>query len=258
MSNSVICLGTGDGAPCPDRNHAAFLYRLGGRVVLVDCGESVDSSLRRARHSYDLIDAIFISHLHADHFGGLFMFLQSCWIERRTKPLPVFLPAGAIPAVQAMLQASFLFKEALKFDLQLRPLTPQSPVMLSDVAITPYLTSHLDATRGQFARRYSSDFSSYCFLLETGGQRVIHSADLGRPEDLSPLLQLPVDLLVCELSHFTPESIIEFLNGRSLKRVAFVHLGRLIYEDLDRVRALTATLLHLPHCFPRDSEEIGF
>ena len=38
---SLTCFGVGDGLPCGDRNHSSYLYRIGGRTLLIDCGESV-------------------------------------------------------------------------------------------------------------------------------------------------------------------------------------------------------------------------
>ena len=38
---SLTCLGVGDGLPCADRHHAAFLYRFGHTSILVDCGKPV-------------------------------------------------------------------------------------------------------------------------------------------------------------------------------------------------------------------------
>lgn len=137
MSRSVICFGTGDGAPCEDRNHASFLYRLGTTTVLVDCGESIDRSYKASGVSYDAIDAIFLSHLHSDHIGGFFMFMQGMWLERRRKPLTVYLPAKAIKPLRQMLDTVFLFKEALAFRLQLSPLENQKTIKVRDVRITP-------------------------------------------------------------------------------------------------------------------------
>ncbi len=216
---SVTCFGTGDGWPCADRNHAAFLYQLGKTCILIDCGEAIDRNYKASGLSYDLFDAIFISHLHSDHFGGFFMLMQGCWLEGRTKPLPVYLPKGAIKPLRAMLNAGFLFDEALDFRLELR----------------------------------------LGFLLEAGGRRVVHSADLGKPEDLSPALEKPIDLLMCELAHFSPQEIFTFLHGRKVKRVSFMHVGRPFYEDLARTGRLAAKMLpNIPHSFPRDLDQISF
>jgi ribonuclease Z len=119
---SLTCFGVGDGWPCHDRNHASFFYRFGRTSVLVDCGEPVDGRFKASGLSYDLFDGILLSHMHADHVGGLFMLLQGAWLEGRKKALPIHMPRGAISALKRMLEATFLFKELLPFDLTLKPL----------------------------------------------------------------------------------------------------------------------------------------
>src|SRR5215467_7475831 len=133
MNSSVICFGTGDGAPCEDRNHASFLYRLGKTNILIDCGESVDRSYKASGLSYDAIDAIFLSHLHSDHVGGFFMLMQGLWLEKRRKDLPVYLPGDAIPPLRQMLRTVFIFEELLQFRLRLLPLRARTPESVSSV-----------------------------------------------------------------------------------------------------------------------------
>jgi ribonuclease Z len=256
---SVTCFGTGDGWPCADRNHAAFLYRMSGNTILIDCGDPLDRSYKASGLSYDLIDAILISHLHSDHFGGLFMFLQGCWLEGRTRPLPIYLPAGAIKPLRSMLNACFLFNELLDFRFQLRPLQRNRTFSVGNVRINAFSTSHLSRTKARFQKVHSCDFSAFGFVLEAGQRRVVHSADLGRPEDLDPALKKPVDLLICELAHFTPEAIFAYLHGRKLKRVGFVHVGRPYYEKLSLTKRLASRMLPaIPHSFPQDHERVRF
>jgi len=259
MPYSVTCFGTGDGSPSPDRNHAAFLYRFGQTRILIDCGEPIDRSYKATSLSYDAIDSIFISHLHSDHVGGLFMLMQGLWLEKRLKELPVYLPGRAIKPVREMLKTVLIFDELLQFRLRLLPLRPKAPVRVANVRVTPLRTSHLDGLRARFQKKYPSDFSAYCFLLEAGNRRVAHSSDLGKPEDLAPLLTKPLDLLVCELSHFTTEAIFHYLNSRAIKRIAFVHLARPLRQSLAQTRRLAAKMLpNIPHNFPQDGAEIAF
>lgn len=255
MKNSLTCLGVGDGWPCPDRNHASFLYRFGKTSLIVDCGEPVDGRLQASGIRHDAVDGIFISHLHSDHFGGFFMFMQGMWLGKRSRDLPVYLPQGAIKPLRGMLHAAFLFNELLGFRLNLLPLIGEKPVVVRGVRVTPFLTTHLDGMRARFGRKYRSDFSAYCLLLESGGLRVGHSADLGCPQDLEPLLAKPLDLLVCELAHFPPEKIFAYLKGRKIGRLVFVHLGRDQWKNLGRVRRLAARMLpELPHTFAHDDQ----
>ncbi|HWH68942.1 MAG TPA: MBL fold metallo-hydrolase [Candidatus Sulfotelmatobacter sp.] len=256
---SVKCFGTGDGCPCPDRNHAAFLYRLGKTSLLIDCGEPLDRNYKASGLSYDAFDGLLISHMHADHFGGFFMFMQGCWLEDRRKTLPVYLPKGAVKPVGQMLQSAFLFEEVLPFRLQLLPLPPQ-PITVGDVKVTPFRNSHLEGYRTRLQKQYrAADFSAFSFLLESGRRRIAHSADIGKPEDLEPLLAQPLDLLVCELAHFTPEQIFGYLQGRAIRQIIFVHVGRPFRQPLARIRRLAARKLpEIPHTFARDGQEISW
>src|SRR3954468_20302808 len=100
---ALKCFGVGDGWRCADRNHSSFLYRFGQTNFLVDCGEPLSRSYKTSGLSYDAFDRIFISHLHSDHTGGFFMFLQGLWLEGRTKALPVHMPTDGIKPFQQML-----------------------------------------------------------------------------------------------------------------------------------------------------------
>lgn len=257
--NSLACFGVGDGWPCADRNHAAFLYRFGPTSIVVDCGEPVDRGLKASGISYDSIDGIFLSHLHSDHFGGLFMLMQSFWLEHRKRELPLHLPENGIKPLQEMFTAALLFDELLPFRRKFIPLKAAKAIALDGVRVTPYPTSHLEGLRVRFGKKHPKAFSAFCFLIETGKLRIGHSADLGEPEDLEPLLRKPLDLLVCEMSHFSPERIFNYLRGRQIRKVVFVHLGSVQWENLSQVRRLGKKLLpEIPLCFARDGEVFEF
>ncbi len=255
----VKCFGTADGWPCVERSHAAFLYRFGKTGILVDAGEPIDRNYKASGLSYDLFDSLIITHMHSDHVGGFFMLMQGAWLEGRRKELPVYLPAGAIHPFRQMLETVFIFEEILPFRLRLLPLHASQSVIIGDVTATAFRTSHLAGYRSRLRRKYHADFNSYCLLFEHGRRRIGHSGDLGRPEDLEPLLAGPLDLLVCELAHFSPEDVFRYLNGRNIGRIIFVHLAQSLREDLPKTRRLAERMLPgIPHSFARDGEEIAF
>jgi ribonuclease BN (tRNA processing enzyme) len=254
-SLQLKCFGVGDGWPCPDRSHASFLYRAGKTSLLIDCGEPVDGRFKASGVDYNSLDGILLSHLHADHVGGFFMLMQGMWLESKRRKLPVHLPAHGIKPLQAMLRAALLPAEMLA-RLHWSPLKSARTVRIGGARVTPYPTTHLDGLRPKLPRSERQRVESYCFLVESGRIRVGHSSDLGTPEDLEPLLVKPLDLLVCELAHFTPEQIFAYLRGRKIKRVIFVHLAREYWENLAPTRRLAAkTLPDMPHHFARDDEE---
>jgi hypothetical protein len=186
------------------------------------------------------------------------MFIQGMWLEGRRKPLKIYLPGKAIKPLREMLNTVFLFDEVLPFRLRLHALDNERSVKIRDVRITPFCTTHLERTRARFGKKYPADFSAYCFLIEHKGVRIGHSADLGRPEDLEPLVTNPLDLLVCELSHFTPGQIFSYLRSRLIAQIAFVHIGRAYRQDLPALRRLARKQIPNIRChFPNDGDELS-
>jgi len=221
MSDSITFLGTSDGLPSPDRHHASLLLRLGGKTTLLDCGEPCSHTLKRLGVDFNSLDEIIVTHSHSDHIGGLPMLLQSLWLEQRTRPLPVYLPAGVIEPLRHWLHACYLFEEQFGFEIQWQPLTA-------------FPTTHLNHTRAEFAGKHPEvKFEAFAVRF---GNRLGYSGDLGDPGDLAPLF--PLDLLVCELAHFHPQKLADFLKDKPVKRLALTHLSRQARARLPEVKAL--------------------
>ena len=238
MSDSVTFLGTSDGLPSPDRNHASLLLRLAGQTILVDCGEPCSHTLKRMRVEFNSIDAVFVSHTHSDHVGGLPMLLQSMWLEGRTRPLPLWTPHRAIRPLHDWLHACYLFEPLFKFRINWRAISPQKVGRVGNVKFCAHRTTHLDETRARFAKKFSRvGFDAFSFVFEAGRNRIGYSADIGKPRDLTPLCTKPLGLLVVELAHFHPDDLIEFLRGRDVEYVAITHMGRAVRARLREVRA---------------------
>lgn len=251
---NLICFGSGDGWPQAYRNHSSFLYGLGDATVLADCGEPVSSSYKASGLGYDVVDRILISHLHFDHVGGFFMLIQGFWLEGRRRPLEVFMPAEGIPLVKALLRAGCIFDELLPFRLEFHPLVHGESRRIGDsgVSVTAFYNTHLATLKESFQRAYPQAFESFSFLIESERLRIAHSADLGAPEDLAPLLEGGVDLLVCELAHFAVEDLFRFLRGKRVGRVLFVHLNRENRRRMEALQAMASEMLEFPVSFAED------
>jgi len=67
----ITCLGSG-GAFTLNNYHSNFLLEANsGKKMLIDCGSDVRHALFELGYTYKDIDAVYISHLHGDHCGGL-------------------------------------------------------------------------------------------------------------------------------------------------------------------------------------------
>lgn len=93
MNLEVFVLGTGGMMPLPHRHLTSALVRREGSLFLFDCGEGTQVSLKKLNLRWKKIDAIFISHTHADHVTGLpGMLMLSSQVDR-TEPLYLIGPA---------------------------------------------------------------------------------------------------------------------------------------------------------------------
>ena len=78
--------------PLPGRFLTSMLIRRDGDLFLFDCGEGTQVSLKMLSLKWKKINAIFISHMHADHVTGLpGMLMLSSQVDR-TDPLYIFGP----------------------------------------------------------------------------------------------------------------------------------------------------------------------
>jgi ribonuclease Z len=93
MDLSLFFLGTAGSVPSARRGLPAVLIRRGGDRLLFDCGEGTQRQLLRSVGLLDL-DAVFITHFHADHWLGLPGMLKSFALRERTSPLTVYGPPG--------------------------------------------------------------------------------------------------------------------------------------------------------------------
>ena len=98
----VTLLGTGGTQPLPDRALAAAAVTVGGRSVLLDCGEGTQVGLRRYGVSAYRLSAVLLTHYHGDHILGLPGLLQTLGSLNRTEPLMIYGPKGIEPVAQAV------------------------------------------------------------------------------------------------------------------------------------------------------------
>lgn len=88
--------------PMPGRFLASMLLRLNGKMILVDCGECTQVSLKILGWGFKSIDAICITHFHADHISGLPGMLLTIGNAGREEPLTIIGPEGLEYVVEGL------------------------------------------------------------------------------------------------------------------------------------------------------------
>src|SRR5262245_4294970 len=67
----VHVLGCGDAFGSGGRNMSGYLVETEEKLFLLDCGPTSLLAMKRAGFKPSRLDAVFLTHLHGDHFGGL-------------------------------------------------------------------------------------------------------------------------------------------------------------------------------------------
>ena len=220
---------------------SGYLLEEGGSTVLLDCGNGVFSKLRRFR-DYTKVDAVVISHLHADHFLDLVPFSYALTYAPRQQPMPVdrwpgtdtparpklFAPRGATECFRRVVGAwgnDDLIEKA--FDL--REFSPDEVIEIGSMRFTFQDVPH-------FTETFAIDIAS-----TNGGGRITYGADCSPNEELVEFAR-ETDLLIVEATlprpertgirgHLTPEEAAQHASRANVKRVLLTHVS----DELDEL-----------------------
>jgi ribonuclease Z len=102
--NLVLC-GTGIPGPDLDRADACTAIIAGGEFVLVDAGPGSWKHIDHANLPGGRLSAIFLTHFHSDHIGGLGEAIEGSWLAGRERPLEVRGPPGTARVVAGFREA---------------------------------------------------------------------------------------------------------------------------------------------------------
>jgi ribonuclease Z len=94
LTFQITILGSGSATPTLRSHPSAQVIEIGNEYYLMDCGEGTQYRLLEQHIRLGRLRGIFISHLHGDHYFGLFGLLTSLSLSQRTDPLHLTGPRG--------------------------------------------------------------------------------------------------------------------------------------------------------------------
>jgi ribonuclease BN (tRNA processing enzyme) len=187
----LTVLGSGTSIPHPRRSSPGFWLHTENQKLLLDVGPDVPHRMAEERLDWPELDAIWVSHFHLDHFGGLAPFLFSLrWAPQtanRTKTLRIIGPHGLSNLLKTIDDANNYRLFTQRFPIEVIEIKPDEqfefvPGLQAQTMKTPHTKESLAL-----------------HLTESGGKRFVYTSDTGFTEELS-LFAKKTEVLLMECS----------------------------------------------------------
>lgn len=137
----ICLLGTGGMMPMPGRFLTAMLARVNGRLLLIDCGEGTQVTMKMQGWGFKSIDVICITHFHADHISGLPGLLLTIGNAGREVPLTLVGPQGLEYIVEGLRRICPELPYPLEY-IEIGKDTP-NPIKVGEFSISHCLADHM-------------------------------------------------------------------------------------------------------------------
>jgi ribonuclease BN (tRNA processing enzyme) len=216
-------IGSGDAFGSGGRFNTCFLVTAANCRFLIDCGASSLVALKQAAVDPASIDAVVISHLHGDHFGGLpFLLLDARLMAKRARPLLLCGPGGLEERLRATQEALFpgSSQQPLSFALAHRTLQAGGRCDAGGFAVTAFPAVH------------DAGAPCYSLRIECEGKVIAYSGDSEWNDGLAATAR-GADLFICECSswerplkgHIDYRTLEPWLASLAAKRIVLTHMN---------------------------------
>lgn len=234
----VQFIGSGDAFGSGGRFNTCFMVTGRRCRFLIDCGASSLVALKRFSVDPNSLDAILISHLHGDHFGGLpFLLLDAQFVSGRARPLLIVGPPGLERRLAEAQECFFPGSSAnrWRFELTVEEFTVGQRWEGPNLAVLPVEVSHC------------SGAPSLALRVECDGKVIAYSGDTEWTDALIPAAR-GADLFIAEAyfydkkvrHHLDYESLTANLDRIRPKRLILTHMSADMLARLDALDCETA------------------
>jgi ribonuclease BN (tRNA processing enzyme) len=218
----VRFLGSGDAFGSGGRFQTCIHLEAGASQLLLDCGASSLIAMRRFGVDPQAIDAVILSHLHGDHFGGVPFLVLDGQFKRRTRPLVVAGPPGVEARVLEAMEVFFPGSTRIerKFETRFLELADRAAVAVGPVSVTGFEVSHASGAP-PFALRIAGE-----------GRVVTYSGDTEWTESLIDAAR-GADLFIAEALfydkrvkyHLDLATLLRHRSRLECRRLVVTHMG---------------------------------
>jgi ribonuclease BN (tRNA processing enzyme) len=229
---TVRFLGSGDAFGSGGRLQTCILVEGRETTLLVDCGASSLIALKRSGVDPETLDAVVVTHLHGDHFGGLPFLVLDAQFSRRERPLALVGPPGFEARTKQAMEVFFpgSSQTEQRFPLRFVDLPPRTRTPIGSVTVEGIPVVHASGAPA-FAVRISFD-----------GQMIAYSGDTEWTDALIEAAH-GSDLFIAEAYYFEKRipyhldyaTLRRHRNELDCARLVLTHLNADMLGRLDEV-----------------------
>ena len=226
----LTVLGSGTSVPHPQRSSSGYWLETSAGTLLLDCSASSIHRMAQERLDWTNLDAIWISHFHLDHIGGLAPFLfgakHAPVTQSRTNPLRIF---GA-PGLRRLIAT---FSDAHNYELLKQPF----PLEIIEIDALEKFEILPGVEAVALSTPHTDD--SHAIHISDNKTTLVYTADTG-PTDALAAFARHVDLFLVECSFVKNKPVakhLELIEAIHLIRMAEPRLAVLthLYPEWDNV-----------------------
>lgn len=216
----ITFLGVGEAfdTNVPNNSH---LIETGETKLLLDCGMTAAPQMWKFNPDPSFLDAVYISHWHADHYFGLPGLLLRMWEggEGRIRPLTIISKKGFKEQFAKLMDMAYLdFQQKFKYEIKIIETQEGEQVAFQDLMLN-------------FAKTVHSG-ENFAVKVSDGEKTMAYSGD-GSPTPGTDFYK-NLDLLILEtylydkeiIGHSSIVSAIKFAEGNDVKCLALTHINR--------------------------------
>jgi len=234
----VKILGSSSGISTSGLHHACVYVRTNDSNIIFDAGEGTISQLIKNGYDKDHLDYIAITHFHPDHTCGLYMVLQTLYIQKREKPLTIMLPER-IEDFKTTLEMFYTFAERFLMKIDFALISDISNYLPAIRAIkSDHLSSYSDLIE---QKALTNTMNSFSVMISEAESRFIYSSDIVSVSHLKEYIN-ETDLIIVDALHCSAEDIL-LLEANIRKRIILNHgISANIRELYDKRKLLKSEL----------------
>src|SRR3954470_1943293 len=196
---------------------SGYLVRSGGATVLLDCGPGVFAKLR-GQVDYAAVDAVVITHLHADHILDLVPYASGLRYGPRSARPKLYGPPGALEAFAGMSRATNMTADHIELAFDITVYDPADTFEIGGLHVRFQPVPHYIAAN---AVEFAANGSRFTFSADCGPNQGLCDFAAG-----TDLLLIEATLPVSEgEGRLTPREAGEHGARAGAKRVVLTHFS---------------------------------